>query len=54
ALRLPGEIIVEETDVGSMLQVVVVAIAAVVGFGLVFVLERRSDRIKERLHIETE
>jgi putative membrane protein len=54
ALRLPGEIIVEETDLGSVLQVVTVAISAVVGFGVVFILERRSDRIKERLGIETD
>ncbi len=54
ALRLPSEIIIQETDAGSILQLTVVVIAAVTGFGLVFMLERRSDRIKERLHIETE
>ncbi len=54
ALRLPGEIIVEETDVGSVLQVMAVLIAAAIGFAVVFILERRSDRIKERLGIETD
>jgi putative membrane protein len=54
ALRLPGEIIIDETDLGSAPSVLIVIVATVIGFGLVFLLERRSDRIKERLHIETD
>ena len=54
ALRLPGEIIVPETDIASITSVVIVVIAAVIGFAAIFVLEKRSDRIKERLGIETD
>ncbi len=54
ALRLPGEIIVAETDIASITSVVIVVIAAVIGFAAIFVLEKRSDRIKERLGIETD
>ena len=52
ALRLPGEIIVAETDPSSVTSVALVVTAAVFGFAGVFALERRSDRIKDRLGIE--
>ena len=54
ALRVPGEIIIAETDIASITSVVIVIIAAVIGFAAIFVLEKRSDRIKERLGIETD
>jgi putative membrane protein len=54
ALRLPSEIIIAETDTSSMTEVALVIIVAVIGFSAVFILERRSDRIKDRLHIQTE
>ena len=54
ALRMPGQEIVDETDVGVPVQVAVVILAAVIGFAAVLVLERRSDNIKERLGIEDE
>lgn len=54
ALRLPSEVIWSETDTSSASSVLLIVVAAVVGFLAVFVLERRSERIKERLHIETE
>lgn len=52
ALRLPGEVIIEETDPSSVPAVGLVLFAAVLGFLVVLVLERRSDSIKERLGIE--
>jgi len=52
ALRLPGEIMLDETDPSSMPGVVLVVAAAAVGFAVVLLLERRSDTIKERLGIE--
>ena len=52
ALRLPGEIIAAETDPSSMTAVALVIITAVIGFAAVFILERRSDRIKDRLGIQ--
>ena len=52
ALRKPGEIIVEETDPSSMSAVALVIIAAVIGFVAVYLMQRRSDRIKARLGIE--
>jgi putative membrane protein len=54
ALRLPSEVIWTETDTSSASSVLVIVVVAVVGFLAVFFLERRSERIKERLHIETE
>lgn len=54
ALRLPWEVMAAETDVTSITSIVIVVIAAIVGFAAVFVLERRSDRIKEKLGIETD
>ncbi|UCC94121.1 MAG: DUF368 domain-containing protein [Thermoplasmata archaeon] len=54
ALRLPSEIIMAETDPSSIPSVVIVIVAAIVGFGAVYVLENRSERIKARLHIETD
>lgn len=54
ALRLPGEEIVNNTDVSIVMDVVLVFVTAAVGFAVVFVFERRSDSIKDRLGIETE
>lgn len=54
ALRLPSEIIIDETDTSSVPSIVIVVIAAIAGIMAVMVLERRSERIKARLHIETE
>jgi hypothetical protein len=52
ALRLPGEIIVAETDPSSVTSVALVVITAAFGFVGVFILERRSDRIKERFGMD--
>jgi putative membrane protein len=54
ALRLPGEIIVDEMDLGSVAQVVLVLVAAAIGFIMVLMLQRRSDRIMEQLGIDVE
>jgi putative membrane protein len=51
ALRLPTEIIVDETDPSSVPSLVLVVITAVIGFLAVFILERKSDSVKERLGI---
>jgi len=54
ALRLPSEIILSETDTSSVTDVIVVIICAITGFGAVYLMLKRSDRIKERLGIETD
>ena len=52
ALRRPFTDILSDIDASATDQVAIVVAAACVGFGLVFALERRSERIKERLGIE--
>ena len=52
ALTQPAGEITNNTDFSIIIEVVVIVIAAVIGFVAIFVLEKRSDRIKERLGIE--
>ena len=52
ALAAPGWEIHSSVDLTSAFEVGTLIIAGIIGFLLVFVLERRSDRIKEQLGID--
>jgi putative membrane protein len=52
ALRLPGEEIIDHTDFAIAYEVIIVVITAMMGFIGVFILQKQSDRIKDRLGLE--
>jgi len=54
ALRVPVEKIGGNADTGSMAEMGIVLIMAILGFGMVLLIETKSQEIEEKLHIEIE
>jgi putative membrane protein len=54
ALRVPVEKIGGNADTGSMMDMGLVLIVAILGFGMVILIETKSQDIEKKLHIEVE
>lgn len=54
ALRVPVEKIGGDADLGIMSQAALILTTAIIGFGLVIIIEKKSREIEEKLHIEVE
>ena len=54
ALRVPVEKIGDNADLGVTSDLVLILITAIMGFGMVILIETKSQKIEEKLHIEVE
>ena len=54
ALRVPVEKIGGDADFGVMSEAALILTTAIIGFGLVIIIETKSREIEEKLHIEVE